>query len=84
MFTEILAQEIGDRGITVNTLLPGPTTPGMFDNMPNEVHEAAANSSPFKWIGRSEDIADVVAFLVSDKARWITAQHIVVNGGANM
>lgn len=84
MFTEILAQEIGDRGITVNTILPGATSPGMFDNMPQKVHEEAANSSPFKRIGRTEDIADVVAFLVSDDARWITGQHITVNGGAKM
>ena len=84
MFTEILAQEIGDRGVTVNTILPGPTIPGMFDNMPQEVHEQAANSSPFNRIGRTEDIADVVAFLASDDARWITAQHIIANGGAKI
>lgn len=84
MFTEILAQEIGDRGVTVNTILPGPTIPGMFDNMPQEVHKQAANSSPFNRIGRTEDIADVVAFLASDDARWITAQHIIANGGAKI
>jgi len=84
MFTEILAQEIGNRGITVNTVLPGPTSPGMFDNMPQEVQEEAANSSPFKRLGRGEDIADVVAFLASDDARWITAQHITANGGAKI
>ncbi|MEL6164191.1 MAG: glucose 1-dehydrogenase [Cyanobacteria bacterium J06641_2] len=84
MFTEILAQEIGNRGITVNTVLPGPTSPGMFDSMPSEVQEEAANSSPFKRIGSGEDIADVVAFLASDDARWITSQHITANGGAKI
>lgn len=84
IFTEILAAEIGDRGITVNTVLPGPTSPGMFDNMSQQVKEDAANSSPFKRIGSGEDIADVVAFLASDDARWITAQHITANGGAKI
>jgi len=82
LFVEVLAQEVGGRGITVNSVVPGPTSPGMFDNMPPEVHEAAAASSPFGRIGRAEDIADVVAFLVSEEARWITGQHIVANGGA--
>jgi 3-oxoacyl-[acyl-carrier protein] reductase len=84
LFTEVLAQELGERGITVNSVVPGPTTPGIFDNMPAEVHEAAAASSPFGRIGRAEDIADVVAFLVSEEARWITGQHILANGGAKL
>ena len=84
MFTEVLAQEVGDRGITVNSILPGPTSPGMFDNMPPSAHEAAAVSSPFGRIGQAKDIADVVSFLVSEEARWITGQHIVANGGAKM
>lgn len=84
LFTEILAQEVGERGITVNTVLPGPTTPGMFDKRSIEEKEAAAKSSPFGRIGRAEDIADVVAFLVSEESRWITGQHIVANGGAKI
>ncbi|MBW4639644.1 MAG: glucose 1-dehydrogenase [Gloeocapsa sp. UFS-A4-WI-NPMV-4B04] len=83
-FTEVLAQELGERGITVNSVVPGPTSPGMFDHMPPEMHKAAAASSPFGRIGQAEDIADVVAFLVSEEARWITGQHIVANGGAKI
>jgi 3-oxoacyl-[acyl-carrier protein] reductase len=41
-------------------------------------------SSPFGRLGRAEDIADVVAFLVSEQARWITGQHILANGGATI
>lgn len=84
LFTEVLAQEVGDRGITVNTILPGATTPGMFDHQPQEVRETAEKSSPFGRIGRAEDIADVVAFLASEESRWITGQHIVANGGAKI
>lgn len=84
LFTEVLAQEVGDRGITVNSIVPGPTTPGMFDNQPPEVREMAEKSSPFGRIGRAEDIADVVAFLASEESRWITGQHIVANGGAKI
>ena len=81
-FTEVLALELGERGITVNSVVPGPTTPGMFAKRPIEQQQAAAASSPFGRIGRAEDIADVVAFLVSEESRWITGQHIVANGGA--
>lgn len=84
LFTEVLAQEVGDRGITVNTIIPGPTSPGMFDNQPLEVRQMAEKSSPFGRIGRAEDIADVVAFLASEESRWITGQHIVANGGAKI
>ena len=82
--TEVLAQEVGGRGITVNSVVPGPTSPGMFDKRSVEEQEAAAKSSPFGRIGRAEDIADVVAFLVSEESRWITGQHIVANGGAKI
>jgi 3-oxoacyl-[acyl-carrier protein] reductase len=84
LFTEVLAQELGGRGITVNSVVPGPTSPGMFDNAPPEEKKAAVESSPFGRLGQAEDIADVVAFLVSEQARWITGQHIVANGGARM
>ncbi|MBD2771962.1 glucose 1-dehydrogenase [Iningainema tapete] len=84
LFTEILAAEVGGRGITVNSVLPGPTTPGMFEKRSIEEQQAAAKSSPFNRIGRGEDIADVVAFLASVESRWITGQHIVANGGAKI
>ena len=84
LFTEVLAQEIGGRGITVNSVLPGATSPGMFDNLPLERREEAAASSPFGRIGQAQDIADVIAFLVSEEARWVTGQHILVNGGAKI
>lgn len=82
LLVESLAQELGERQITVNSVMPGPTTPGMFDNAPESEKQAAAASSPFGRIGRAAEIADVVAFLASPEAQWITGQHILANGGA--
>lgn len=84
IFTEILAQEIGDRNITVNSIMPGPTIPGMFEGVDPQTQKQAAALSPFNRLGKPQDIADVVAFLASEEARWITGQHILVNGGATM
>ena len=84
LFTAVMAREVGDRNITVNTVMPGPTVPGMFGNMPPEVQQQAAASSPFNRVGTPQDIADVVAFLVSEEARWLTGQDICANGGAKM
>jgi 3-oxoacyl-[acyl-carrier protein] reductase len=71
LLTQVMAQEVGDRDITVNTVTPGPTVPGMFDRLSPEERQQAAASSPFNRLGTPEDIADVVTFLVSEKARWI-------------
>lgn len=84
LFTQVLAKEVGDRGITVNTIMPGPTVPGMFANLPPEVQQQAAASSPFNRVGTPQDIADIIAFLVSEEARWLTGQDICANGGARM
>lgn len=82
LFTAVMAKEVGNRGITVNTVMPGPTIPGMFGNMPPEVQQQAAASSPFNRVGTPQDIADIVAFLVSEEARWLTGQDLCANGGA--
>jgi 3-oxoacyl-[acyl-carrier protein] reductase len=84
LFTQVLAKEVGDRGITVNTIMPGPTIPGMFANLPPEVQQQAAASSPFNRVGTPQDIADIIAFLVSEEARWLTGQDISANGGARI
>lgn len=74
---------MGDRKITVNTVMPGPVVPGMFASMPPEVQQQAAASSPFHRVGTPQDIADIVACLASEEARWLTGQDICANGGAN-
>ncbi|MBU6267672.1 MAG: SDR family oxidoreductase [Sphingomonadales bacterium] len=80
-FTESWAKELGARNITVNTVIPGATSPGMIDANPQyKAHFAAA--SPFKRIGQADEIAAVVAFLASPEASWVSGTHIMANGAA--
>jgi 3-oxoacyl-[acyl-carrier protein] reductase len=55
----------------------------MADLAPPEVKEAVMRSSPFGRMGAADEIAAVVAFLCSDDARWISGQHLLVNGAAS-
>lgn len=84
MYTEVLAKELGPRGITVNSVAPGPTAPGMFENAPEALKAKAAAMSPFNRIGHPEDIASVVSFLAGPDARWMSGQHLLANGGATI
>jgi len=77
-FVRTAAQEVGKRNITVNAVLPGYTD---TDLLPERDRKVAAGASPFKRVGEPEDIADVVAFLASSEARWITGQEIGAGGG---
>lgn len=81
-FTESWAKELGARNITVNTVIPGATSPGMMDGSP-QYRAFFENASPFKRIGRAGEIAAVVAFLASSDASWVSGTHILANGAAN-
>jgi len=82
-FTQCAARELGGRGITVNTVSPGPTeTDLLLRAVPPEARESLAKTSPLGRVGQPRDIADVVAFMVSDEARWLTALNVRANGGA--
>lgn len=81
-FTQSWAKELGARGITVNTVVPGAVSPGMSDASP-EYRGFFENASPFKRIGRAEEIASVVAFLTSPEASWVSGAEIIANGAAN-
>jgi 3-oxoacyl-[acyl-carrier protein] reductase len=82
-FTESWAKELGRQGVTVNTVIPGATSPGMMDSAPDGFRSFFENASPFKRIGRAEEIAAVVAFLASPDASWVSGAHILANGAAN-
>ena len=80
--TRILARELGTRGITVNAVSPGATETETYRTGKDpEFVAGLERMSVFNRLGRVEEIADVVAFVASDQARWITGQNIRVNGG---
>ncbi|MEU5218123.1 glucose 1-dehydrogenase [Streptomyces sp. NPDC020807] len=82
--TLALAKELGPRGITVNAVAPGFVATDMNARRRTtpEARAALAAHSVFGRIGDPADIADVVAFLVSDEARWVTGQYLDVSGGS--
>ena len=81
-FTRCVAAELGPRGITVNSLAPGVTDTDMLQaSVPEQVQQALVAQTPLGRLGTPRDIADAVAFLASDDARWITGEVIGANGG---
>lgn len=80
--TRVLAKELGAKGITVNAVSPGPTDTELFrEGKTEEKINRLSQMSALGRLGDVQEIADVVAFLASDEARWITGQNIRVNGG---
>ena len=79
-----LAQEVGSRGITVNSVAPGFIRTAMTDVLPDDVKAALLNKIPEGKLGEAQDIANAVAFLASDEAQYITGQTLHVNGGMAM
>lgn len=80
-FSKGLAQELAPKGVTVNTVSPGFTETGM---MTDEYRQVGLQLTPLKRLGSPNDIADVVAFIVSEDARWLTGQTIQAGGGIVM
>ncbi|KAF0135903.1 MAG: acetoacetyl-CoA reductase [Rhodospirillaceae bacterium] len=83
-FTRALAQEVANKGITVNAVCPGFILTEMTGAMPKEVLDAEVKKIPLGRIGQPDDIGYMVAFLASDQASFITGATMSVNGGQYM
>jgi 3-oxoacyl-[acyl-carrier protein] reductase len=83
-FTKSIAREIASRGITVNAVAPGFIETDMTHAMTDKAREAVLGSVPLGRVGRPEDIAAAVSFLVSESAGYITGQVLGVDGGFHM
>lgn len=82
--TKSVAKEFGSRGITVNAVAPGFIVTEMTDAMSEEAKNKAAGQIAMKRLGDVKDVAEVVAFLASDKAAYVTGQVICVDGGMSL
>ena len=82
--TKSVARELAGRSITVNAVAPGFIDTEMTQAMTDSAKEAVLSQIPMKQVGQTEDIAETVAFLASDRARYITGQVISVDGGMSM
>ena len=79
--TKTMARELASRGITVNAVAPGFVDTDMTQVLSDSVEEAATAQIPLGRFGKPEDIANMVAYLASEKAAYITGQIISVDGG---
>lgn len=82
--TKSAARELASRGITVNAIAPGFIQTDMTDVLSEKTKEAMLTGIPLKKFGSAEDIAEAVAFLVSDSGNYITGQVINIDGGMVM
>ncbi|STX76554.1 3-oxoacyl-ACP reductase FabG [Legionella parisiensis] len=83
-FSKSLAQEVGSRGITVNVVAPGFIDTDMTAALPDMVKDEMLKRIPMRKLGEPGDIAEAVAFLASESAKYITGETIHVNGGMYM
>ena len=83
-FSRSLAKEVGSRAITVNAVSPGYIETDMTAGMNKEIKKNILNQIPLARFGKAEEVAELVEFLISDEASYITGQTIHVNGGLYM
>lgn len=83
-FSKSMAKELASRGITVNLVAPGFIDTDMTSVLPEKVKEEMVKAIPLASLGKPEDVANAVLFLVSDQASYITGQTLNVDGGMVM
>ena len=79
-FTATLAKEGGRKNITVNCVAPGATQTEMYDKVPEDVRQAMIAANPMQRLGQPGEIGEVIAFLASERASFLSGQWIPVNG----
>jgi acetoacetyl-CoA reductase len=83
-FTMALAQEVARKGITVNTVSPGYIATEMVMAVPEAIRDKIVAQIPVGRLGRPEEVAAAIAFLVSDDAAFVTGSDLSINGGQYM
>lgn len=81
--TRVLGKELGRYGINVNAVSPGSILTSMYDAVSDDFRQKKLSAIPLRRFGEAEEVANLIAFLVSDEANYITAQNIVIDGGFN-
>jgi 3-oxoacyl-[acyl-carrier protein] reductase len=79
--TKTVSREMASRGITINAIAPGYIETEMTQKLPDKIKEEAQKRIPAGYFGTPQDIAEAVAFMASDEARYITGQVLCVDGG---
>ncbi len=80
-FTRTIAKEVASRSITANAIAPGFIETEMTQRLPDERKEQLKKQIPLRYLGSPRDVAEAVAFLASEEARYITGQVLSVDGG---
>jgi 2-hydroxycyclohexanecarboxyl-CoA dehydrogenase len=86
-FTKAIARETARHGVNANAVCPGPTDTALFASMGGDnpkLREALTKAIPFRRLAQPSDLANVVAFLASDEASYVTGQTVSVSGGLTM